>query len=73
MFHSICVPLDGSPFSEGALPLARAIAGKTGASINLALMHPYWLLRLVKARWILSYHSYNCSTSIMLLTSYPNP
>ncbi len=42
MFRSICVPLDGSPFSERALPIARAIARKTGASIDLALVHvPY--------------------------------
>jgi nucleotide-binding universal stress UspA family protein len=35
MFHSILVPLDGSPFSEHALPLALTIAQRAGATIEL--------------------------------------
>jgi hypothetical protein len=33
MYRSILVPLDGSPFGEHALPLAREVARRTGASL----------------------------------------
>ena len=36
MYHTILVPLDGSAFSEHALPLALGIARRTGASVLLA-------------------------------------
>ncbi|HEX9107639.1 MAG TPA: universal stress protein, partial [Longimicrobiales bacterium] len=36
-YQSICVPLDGSPESECALPLARALARRLGA--HLAYVH----------------------------------
>jgi nucleotide-binding universal stress UspA family protein len=36
MYHSILVPLDGSPFSEHALPYALDIARRTAAQIHLA-------------------------------------
>jgi nucleotide-binding universal stress UspA family protein len=36
MYHSILVPLDGSPFGEHALPYALDIARRTGAQIHLA-------------------------------------
>jgi nucleotide-binding universal stress UspA family protein len=39
MANSILVPLDGSPTSEGALPLALAIAHATGASVELVHVH----------------------------------
>lgn len=39
MFHSLLVPLDGTPFSEHALPLAADIARATGAGIHLARVH----------------------------------
>jgi len=42
MLHSLLVPLDGSEFSERSLPLARRLAGATGASMHLAHVHvPY--------------------------------
>lgn len=39
MYRSICVPLDGSPFAEQALPLALEIARGSGAILQLALVH----------------------------------
>src|SRR5947209_17067953 len=35
MIKNILVPLDGSPLAEGALPYAKAIASRTGASLIL--------------------------------------
>jgi nucleotide-binding universal stress UspA family protein len=39
MYRSILVPLDGSQFGEHALPLARAIACQTGATLHLVHVH----------------------------------
>lgn len=39
MIRSILVPLDGSPFAEHALPLAAAVARRTGATLHLAHVH----------------------------------
>lgn len=39
MFHSLLVPLDGTRFSEHALPLAGGIARATGAALHLARVH----------------------------------
>jgi nucleotide-binding universal stress UspA family protein len=39
MYRSICVPLDGSPFAEQALPLALEIARGAGAIVQVALVH----------------------------------
>jgi nucleotide-binding universal stress UspA family protein len=39
MFRSILVPLDGSRFSETALPYALAISHRTGAQLQLASVH----------------------------------
>ncbi len=39
MQHSILVPLDGSAFSEHALPVARTIARASGATLHLAQVH----------------------------------
>jgi nucleotide-binding universal stress UspA family protein len=39
MFRSILVPLDGSRFAEHALPLAAAIARRTGASLQVVHKH----------------------------------
>jgi nucleotide-binding universal stress UspA family protein len=39
MYHTILVPLDGSPRAEQALPLAVAIGQKSGAALHLALVH----------------------------------
>jgi len=38
-YRSICVPLDGSPFAEQALPLATEIARRSGAILQVALVH----------------------------------
>jgi nucleotide-binding universal stress UspA family protein len=42
MYRSILVPLDGSSFSEGALPLALSIARRAAASLQLLYVHPPW-------------------------------
>lgn len=39
MFQSILVPLDGSPFGEHAFPIARNIARRIGARLQLAHVH----------------------------------
>jgi nucleotide-binding universal stress UspA family protein len=39
MFHSILVPLDGSPFAEQAVPLAAGLARHAGSRLRLALVH----------------------------------
>ena len=39
MIHTILVPLDGTEFSEQALPTAMAIARRTGARVRLARVH----------------------------------
>jgi len=38
MYHSLLVPLDGSPFSAHAVPIAIEIARRTGAEIHLAFV-----------------------------------
>ncbi len=35
MLHRLLVPLDGSPFAEGALPYVEALARRTGAVVQL--------------------------------------
>ena len=39
MFHSLIVPLDGSPFAEHALPLAMTIARRAEASLQVVQVH----------------------------------
>lgn len=39
MYRSIMTPLDGSVFSEHALPLALSIARRTGAAVRIAHVH----------------------------------
>ena len=39
MYSSILVPLDGSAFSEHALPVACMLARRSGATLRLALVH----------------------------------
>ena len=39
MIETILVPLDGSTFSEYALPIARGFAKRYGAALRLALVH----------------------------------
>ncbi len=38
--HRVLVPLDGSPFSESALPLAGEIAERTGRNLELVTVKP---------------------------------
>jgi nucleotide-binding universal stress UspA family protein len=40
MYRSILVPLDGSPFAEHALPLAREVARRTGVSLQILHVIP---------------------------------
>lgn len=39
MYSRVMVPLDGSAFSEHAIPFALEIAGRTGADVELAHVH----------------------------------
>lgn len=39
MYKTIIVPLDGSPFAEGAVPTAAAIAGHSGGELVLVRVH----------------------------------
>jgi nucleotide-binding universal stress UspA family protein len=39
MYHSLLVPLDGSPFGEQALPLAVSIARRAGIPLQVAHVH----------------------------------
>jgi nucleotide-binding universal stress UspA family protein len=39
MYRSILIPLDGSPLSEQAVPLAQELARRTGAALCLAHGH----------------------------------
>jgi nucleotide-binding universal stress UspA family protein len=41
MFHSILVPLDGSPLAEQAVPIAAAVAEQNEGSLSLAVVHPW--------------------------------
>jgi nucleotide-binding universal stress UspA family protein len=41
MYASIVVPLDGSPFSERALPLALALGRRLNAEVELVHVHEY--------------------------------
>jgi nucleotide-binding universal stress UspA family protein len=42
MYRSLLVPLDGSSFSEHALPLALSIARRAGAAVHVIHVHPPW-------------------------------
>ncbi len=39
MYRQLLVPFDGSPFSANALPIAAALATRTGATLHLVLVH----------------------------------
>ncbi len=39
MYRTILVPLDGSRYAEAAVPLARAIAERSGAKLHLVMVH----------------------------------
>jgi nucleotide-binding universal stress UspA family protein len=39
MYTNICVPLDGSPFGEHALPLAVSLANRSGSTLTLMHVH----------------------------------
>jgi nucleotide-binding universal stress UspA family protein len=51
MFRSILIPLDGSPFAEQAIPLARAIARRAGARLDLVRAHVLYALTQPAASW----------------------
>jgi nucleotide-binding universal stress UspA family protein len=51
MFGSVLVPLDGSPFAEHALPLARAVARRAGAELDLVRVHGLYALKDPAASW----------------------
>jgi nucleotide-binding universal stress UspA family protein len=46
MMRSIMVPLDGSDFAERALPLARTLAARTGATLHFVMVHDIAVLPL---------------------------
>jgi nucleotide-binding universal stress UspA family protein len=48
MYQSILTPLDGSTFSEYALPLARTIAHRANAALKIALVHVPVAMRYVE-------------------------
>ena len=52
MFHSILVPLDGSPFAEHALPLALGIGRRADASVELLQAHGLYALREPACAWL---------------------
>jgi len=52
MYRSILVPLDGSTFAEHALPIARSIAHRAGATLQLVLAHVPISARYVESRAI---------------------
>jgi nucleotide-binding universal stress UspA family protein len=39
MYRSLLVPLDGSSFAEQALPMAAELAGRSGATLHIVLVH----------------------------------
>ena len=39
MYKNLLVPFDGSPFSARALPIAAAVARRSGATLHLVLVH----------------------------------
>ncbi|MGA2035371.1 MAG: universal stress protein [Thermoguttaceae bacterium] len=51
MYHSILVPLDGSPFAEQALPLALTIANRAGASLEVVRVHELYALKDPHCCW----------------------
>lgn len=48
MYRSILVPLDGSAFAEHALPIARSIARRAGATLHLVSVHTPVAIRYVE-------------------------
>ncbi len=52
MFRTLLSPVDGSPSSQHALPFALSIAGRTGATLHVALVHvPTTFGESSSARW----------------------
>ncbi len=61
MLRTILVPLDGSTFARHALPAARSIALRTGATVTLALVHAPEAAHL-SAESVRGSHSMDAST-----------
>ena len=53
MYQSLLVPLDGSSFSEHALPVALGIARRAGAALHLIHVHPPWAAGYAEASLVL--------------------
>ncbi|MGA2065397.1 MAG: universal stress protein [Thermoguttaceae bacterium] len=52
MYHSILVPLDGSPFAEQALPLALSIANRARARLEVMLVHVLYMFQQPECSWL---------------------
>ena len=55
MFRSILVPLDGSQFSEAALPIAESIARRSGATLDIVRSHEPFGLECPADCWMPHY------------------
>jgi nucleotide-binding universal stress UspA family protein len=51
MVETILVPLDGSPVAEQALPLALAVAQRTGAALELVQVHECYAFKDPACSW----------------------
>lgn len=52
MFQSLLVPLDRSPESKAALPLARLIAERAKARLDLVAVHTLYCAHDATAGWV---------------------
>ena len=50
MYRSILVPLDGSPLSEHAIPVASDLARRSGALLRLVHVHVLYTARGIEQR-----------------------
>jgi nucleotide-binding universal stress UspA family protein len=84
MYRSILVPLDRSPLSEQALPLALAIARRAEARLDLVVIHAHYDLedthacwapfdRPVDAEWMRREQDYLDATAKRLASTSPVP
>ena len=52
MFHTIFVPLDGSPFAEQALPYALSLARRADARLELVRAHLCYADKEPSCAWL---------------------